>query len=99
MNWGLSSRGTEYLSQDTVDIELATFLELRSGAKIGWLWGLVVCWWRVGSLGFQTPCFWRYLDPKNIPIKHRTSGGRTGCLGVMLVGCLVAFNQLITIQL
>ena len=27
------------------------------------------------TLGFQTPGFWRYLDPKNIPIKHRTSGG------------------------
>ena len=25
-------RGTEYLAQDTVDVELATFLELRSGA-------------------------------------------------------------------
>ena len=23
----------------------------------------------------------RFLDPKNIPIKHQTSGGMTGCLG------------------
>ena len=26
------------------------------------------------TLGFQTPCFWRYLDPKTCP-KHRTSAG------------------------
>ena len=43
-----TSRGTEYLSQDSVDIELANFLELRSGAKIGWLWvvgGMLVEGW------------------------------------------------------
>ncbi len=34
------------------------------------------------SLYIQTPPEVRYLDPKNIPIKHQTSGGMTGCLGL-----------------
>ena len=36
------------------------------------------------TLGFQTPGFWRYLDPKNIPSKHQTSGGMTGRLGLFI---------------
>ena len=27
----------------------------------------------------------KYLDPKNIPSKHQTSGGMTGCLGYIII--------------
>ena len=30
-----------------------------------------------------TPCFWRYLDPKKTYLKHQTSGGKTGRLGMV----------------
>ena len=35
------------------------------------------------SLNIQTPAVWRCLDPPNKPIKHKTWGGMTGCLGIL----------------
>ena len=49
--------------------------------QMGWnhQLGFFAC---LSSLGFQTPCFWSHLDPKNIPKTNtvKTSGGMTGTL-------------------
>ena len=59
-------------------------------------------------LGFQTPGEEVWLDPKNIPIKHRTSGGMTGrlvtrcprklvnvCYNLLINGIYWGYNPLI----
>ena len=72
---------------------------LKGKSRQGQLFGLDVkeTWTLSGdvfSLGFQTPCCWRYSDPKNIPKRpHLTWGGIWKTRVSFILVSLIAENE------